>query len=100
MPLRKTRGVPPFMLVFTLVLMNGVTQANPALPTAAGAPAAGGDWPMYGHDAARTNYNPAETTISAANANQLVQRWEYHAGSGASLTSSAPSVANGRVYVG
>jgi len=100
MPLRMPRGVPALMLVLTLVLMNGAVQANPVLPVAASAPAAAGDWPMYGHDAARTNYNPAETTISAANVDQLVQRWEYHTGSGASLTSSAPSVANGRVYVG
>ena len=100
MPLRMTRGVPALMLVLTLVLMNGAAQANPALPVPAGAPAAAGDWPMYGHDAARTNYNAAETTLSADNVDQLVQRWEYHVGSGASLTSSAPSVANGRVYVG
>jgi hypothetical protein len=100
MPLRMPRGVPALMLVLTLVLMNGAAQANPVLPVAASAPTAAGDWPMEGQDTARTNYNPAETTISAANVNQLVQRWEYHVGSGASLTSSAPSVANGRVYVG
>jgi outer membrane protein assembly factor BamB len=56
---------------------------------------------MYGHDISRTNYNPAETTISAANVNQLVQRWQVNiGGSNGSPPSGAPSVANGRVYVG
>ncbi|MEO8286876.1 MAG: S-layer homology domain-containing protein [Chloroflexota bacterium] len=60
------------------------------------------DWPMYGHDPQRTNYNPAETTISAGNVNQLVQRWAVNLGynSTGSATSGAPSVANGKVYVG
>src|SRR6478609_11331450 len=70
MPLRITRGVPALMLLLTLVLMNGAAQANPALPLTAAAPAAAGDWPMYGHDAARTNYNAAETALSAANVDQ------------------------------
>jgi outer membrane protein assembly factor BamB len=100
MPRRITHGVSALTLVLTLVLMNGIAQATPALPAASGAPAAAGDWPMYGHDAARTNYNPAETAISAANVDQLVQRWEYQIGSGAGQTSSAPSVAGGRVYIG
>src|SRR5438093_1384003 len=35
-----------------------------------------GDWPMYGHDWGHTSYNPAETTISVANVNQLQSRWQ------------------------
>gem|GEM_PF-6291413 len=54
---------------------------------------------MYGHDISRTNYNPDETTISAANVNQLGQRWQANIGSNGTGTSGAPSVANGVVYV-
>src|SRR5436853_6614648 len=30
-----------------------------------------GDWPMYGRDVSRTNFNPDETTISSGTVNQL-----------------------------
>src|SRR5829696_2414183 len=59
-----------------------------------------GDWPMYGHDASRTSYNPDETTISAGNVGQLVQRWQANVGFGSQAPFNAPSVANGKVYVG
>lgn len=59
-----------------------------------------GDWPTYGHDLSRTNYNPDETTISASNVNQLVSRWQVFIGSNGTPPSGAPGVANGRVYVG
>src|SRR5439155_12892798 len=39
-----------------------------------------GDWPMYGHDVSRTNYNPDETTINSGNVSQLVQRWQVNIG--------------------
>src|SRR5262249_11130776 len=70
---------------------------TPALPPAA--PADAGDWPMYGHDPQHTSYNPNETTINAGNVAQLVQRWQAGIG-GSGQSSSTPSVANGRVYVG
>ena len=60
-----------------------------------------GDWPMYGHDPARTNFNPAETTLGASNVNNLVQRWQSpDLGSNGAATSGAPSIYNGKVYVG
>jgi outer membrane protein assembly factor BamB len=76
-----------------------------ALPSAQaskgqGVPVATGDWPMYGHDVSRTNFNPDEHTINAGNAGQLVQRWQALIGSNGTGPFSAPSVANGRVYVG
>src|SRR5690349_24188186 len=61
---------------------------------------------MYGHDPGRTNYNASETTINAGNVAQLVERWQAPIGYGAIPnlsnfpSSSAPVVANGRVYVG
>jgi outer membrane protein assembly factor BamB len=60
-----------------------------------------GDWPMYGHDLQRTNYDPDETLIGVSNVAQLVQRWQSaDLGSNGFATSSGPSVANGKVYVG
>ena len=56
-----------------------------------------GDWPMYGHDPQRTNYNPAEATINFGNVVQLVERWRAYLGN-TSPTSSAPNVSNGMVY--
>src|SRR5689334_4094082 len=62
-------------------------------------PLLAGDWPMYGHDLRRTNYNPAETTISTANVTQLIPRWQVPLGYGAIPdlsnfpSSSAPVVA-------
>src|SRR5262249_47750277 len=41
-----------------------------------------GDWPTYGHDVSRTSFNPDETTISPANVNDLVQRWQANLGGG------------------
>jgi len=60
-----------------------------------------GDWPMYGHDPQRTNYNPDETTLNSANVGFLTQAWQGTIGIGASgyPAFSAPSVANGKVFV-
>jgi outer membrane protein assembly factor BamB len=87
-----------------LALMAGAAGAalassgrpGTAAPVAAGA----GDWPMYGHDTARTNANPAETQLTAGNVAGLAQRWQINIGSNGTDPSGAPSVANGRVYVG
>ena len=81
----------------TPIITGGAAAAQPVI--AAGAAGTGGDWPMYGYDGARTNYNPAETTISATNAAQLAPRWQADIGAGAGPPSGAPSVAAGRVYV-
>src|SRR5689334_9961816 len=72
--------------------------AGPGTPGTGGQPAATGDWPMFGHDSARTNYNPDETLLNAGNVGQLVQRWQANIG-GNGTAFSAPIVSNGRVYV-
>jgi outer membrane protein assembly factor BamB len=63
-------------------------------------PQTAGDWPMYGHDVSRTNYNPDETLINAGNVNQLIQRWQANIFNRPTPPSGAPSVANGKVFVG
>ena len=76
-------------------------QATAATPRALATLASGGDWPMYGHDTAHTNYNPHETLISASNVSQLISRWQSpDMGFNSHASSSAPSVANGKVYAG
>jgi outer membrane protein assembly factor BamB len=65
-----------------------------------GAPTASGGWPMYGHDAARTNFNPRENILTQDNVAYLVSRWQVDIGIGSAPTSSAPSVSGGRIYVG
>src|SRR5437867_60768 len=55
---------------------------------------------MYGHDVSRTNFNPDEAIISLDNLSQLTQRWQVSIGTNGTGPSGAPSVANGRVYVG
>src|SRR5690348_9498214 len=93
-------------LLALLALAGGAgVAAYPARDTAPRAsappaqPVATGDWPTYGHDNARTNYNPDETTIAAGNVAQLVQRWQVNIGSNGTATSAAPSVSDGRVFV-
>jgi outer membrane protein assembly factor BamB len=72
----------------------------PAVPSGGGQPAPG-DWPMYGHDYQHTSYNPDESIIGAGNVTQLVPRWRVNIGTNGTMSaSSAPSVANGKVYVG
>ena len=85
----------------TLVLMPTLFQAESGTyeldnfslkPTDPAVLVAADDWPMYGHDVSRTNYNPDETTINAGNVTQLVQRWQVNVGSNGTGTSAAPSV--------
>ena len=91
-----------------IVLMGMVLSGGTALavyPTTAPShgvafPVVPGDWPMYGRDVSRTNYNPDETIINSGNLNQLVSRWQVNIGSNGTPPSGAPSVANGRVFVG
>ena len=71
--------------------------ANQASPSTT---AAANEWTMYGHDPGRTNFNPGEIAISAANLLRLSPAWEFDVGTNGNPTSSGPVVAGGRVYVG
>jgi outer membrane protein assembly factor BamB len=56
-----------------------------------------GDWPTYLHDVAHTSNNPAEATLSPANAANLTQKWTFTTGD---LIEASATVANGVAYVG
>jgi polyvinyl alcohol dehydrogenase (cytochrome) len=56
-----------------------------------------GDWPTYGYDNARDNFNAAETIITPSTAPQLKQKWAHTGGNG---ISDEPTVVGGTVYWG
>src|SRR5437588_571277 len=82
--------------VLTFPVYNGATTSVQA---SAAQQAAGGDWPIYGHDQSRTNFNAAETAINRGTVGNLQPRWQAHLGSNGVAPSGAPSAANGKVYV-
>jgi outer membrane protein assembly factor BamB len=74
------------------------------LPAIAAQPAiTPADWPMYNHDLAGWRFNPAEKTLSPANAGKLVEKWRFPAAD-AKLTigvvHATPTVVAGEVYFG
>src|SRR4029079_2048173 len=79
----------------------GSTTGRAAVPAAQPAPGtSAGDWPTYGGDPSRTSTNLDETAINAGNVGQLVRRWQVAVRQGPADAFSAPSIANGRVYIG
>jgi len=98
-PLARALWLLSFIAVlFCLALSTGSSRA--ALPVDSANPATAGDWPMYGHDNQRTNFNPDETTINPSNVTQLVPIWQSYIGIGDYPSSSDPVVSQGRVFVG
>jgi outer membrane protein assembly factor BamB len=82
-----------------LVAACGTSET--ATPTPSPTPPPGSsDWPMYGHDLSRTNYNAAEKSLTVDNVPRLVQRFTAPVGLGSLPSSSGPVVADGRVCVG
>jgi polyvinyl alcohol dehydrogenase (cytochrome) len=84
------------------LLLLGPAGASAAAPcTASSTP--GGDWPSYGHDAANTRTQGAETTLSAARVPALKAAWVFStaaAGDSAGTFNSTPVVADGCVFAG
>ena len=74
-------------------------NSNPQ-PDPSGTPVAPGpnEWPMYGHDPARTSHNPAETALNAAAVPRLAARWQAFVDIGPLPPSCSPAVAGGRVF--
>ncbi len=95
-----TRAIRVITLLSLLALGGLLGQTGAAAPAPSPAVADPADWPMLGHDIARTNFNPAETTINAGNVSQLVQRWQANIGSNGTPSSSSPVVSDGVLYIG
>jgi polyvinyl alcohol dehydrogenase (cytochrome) len=55
------------------------------------------DWPMWGHDAARTFSYPCESALSPATVGGLEQAWFFNA---EDTVTATPAVVDGTVYVG
>jgi outer membrane protein assembly factor BamB len=94
------------VLLGATVMLLLPSQVDSRRRESPGSPAPGAvgpdDWPMYGHDPSRTNYNPDETLLSPATVNQLHFQWEAPVGIAPDSTPAfnAPSIAGGRVFVG
>jgi polyvinyl alcohol dehydrogenase (cytochrome) len=76
----------------------GAALALAVAMSVAGAGPAGADtaaWPMGGHDLQNTRSNPAQTTVSAANAYRLATKWQTTTHGDVSAT---PAVVGNAVY--
>ena len=80
------------------------SAARRAQPACSGAPAPGGDWPMYGHDLANTRTQPDESTLPSRRALTLVPAWRYATGNAPEAITfvdldTTPVIARGCVFV-
>src|SRR4051812_7455136 len=73
------------LLLVALRAPAAVPAPTPALPATGS-----GDWPMYGHDPSRTNYNPDETAISRGTVSQLGPVWQANLDNGAAIPYGGP----------
>jgi polyvinyl alcohol dehydrogenase (cytochrome) len=92
-----------FAPVVTVIV--GFALAAPALATAAcqSSSTPGGDWRSYGHDAANSRTQHAETALSPTNAQKLHAAWAFSTASAGDVSgaiNSTPIVADGCVFVG
>ncbi|GAC1517545.1 MAG: hypothetical protein NVS1B12_03540 [Acidimicrobiales bacterium] len=82
--------------MLTAVIGLGLAVSAP-LHAAPAPDRSGCDWPMYGHDPARTASTDCPAAPSAATVATLVPTWFHH---DADVVTATPSVAGGVVYVG
>ncbi|HTZ54989.1 MAG TPA: PQQ-binding-like beta-propeller repeat protein [Candidatus Acidoferrum sp.] len=67
------------------------------MPTATGSPVASGtalNWPVFGHDPARSGVDVGDTTLNATNVSTLVEKWQISFGSGNVADSTPILLAN------
>ena len=97
-----------FRIGFVSVALVIAAFVAGAVPAGAGAACSskstpGGEWRSYGHDAANTRTQPAETALSATAASRLTAAWVFSTareGDVSGAINSTPIVANGCVFVG
>ncbi len=73
-----------------------------AAPPCATSPVGGGDWPSYGHDAANTRTQPAETRMGPSAASGLSPAWTFSTSSTGDGTGfdTTPVVHDGCAFIG
>ncbi|MGC2128803.1 MAG: PQQ-binding-like beta-propeller repeat protein [Candidatus Aquilonibacter sp.] len=67
------------------------------MPTATGSPPASGtalNWPVFGHDPARSGVDVGDTTLNSTNVSTLVEKWQISFGSGNVADSTPILLAN------
>ena len=84
------------LLAIAVVTILSVVSLT-VLGTNAAFAATSSDWTTYGHDAQRSNYNGAETTLNASNVPNLKLKWQQFAANGVSVQ---PIESNNVVYWG
>ena len=90
----------PLLLALALGMGGCGGDSSPSASPSPSAAPTSADWPMYGHDTARTNYNKSDTMIGPEHVLQLAPRFRTLIGVGDLPSSSGPVVAGGRLYVG
>jgi len=93
------RSLGSLLLVGLAAAACGSSGTSPAEPSPSAPPTPASEWPMYGHDAARTSYNASEAGLTVARVGALAPRWQAQIGTGPLPPSCAPAVAGGRVFV-
>src|SRR5207302_3291639 len=85
----------------TLCIGSSVAASATASAPCTAAPAVGGDWPSYGHDAANTRTQPGATGLDATAVGGLAPAWAFSTESTGDGTgfNATPVVYDGCVYV-
>ncbi len=75
---------------------NPATEASP-MPTATASPVVSAttlNWPVFGHDPARSGVDVGDTTLNATNVSKLAEKWQISFGSGNVADSTPILLAN------
>jgi polyvinyl alcohol dehydrogenase (cytochrome) len=88
-------------LVLALSLISFASSASAAAPCTT-PPAAGGQWPMYGHDVSNTRTQPEASGLGPAAVSKLAPAWVFSTSSTGDGTgfNTTPVVYDGCVYIG
>src|ERR1700680_4557392 len=84
-------------LVGYLLISQGINRTYASITNPIPGAFSTREWPMYQGNLGRTGFNAAETTITPANASQLILHWKNTADGG---ISSQVAAANGLLYWG